>query len=171
MKTSGALCSCLLPESLQVTTVKQLPEYHECSGLWSFTRMFLPSWISFELAVWSNTYVVKTWIQRSMLLLALPFGVCFLQRKNVPPSLCHSTLGQSLQKSSTMKRSGRWHYRPELPMLLLLKNLTSERAGSQSLLLLTNLIPCALWSCLHCKSKNCLASFVLNVWKVECCFV
>ncbi|XP_010557587.1 PREDICTED: deSI-like protein At4g17486 [Tarenaya hassleriana] len=25
----GALCSCLLPESLQVTTVKQLPEYHE----------------------------------------------------------------------------------------------------------------------------------------------
>ncbi|XP_061345249.1 deSI-like protein At4g17486 [Gastrolobium bilobum] len=27
----GALCSCLLPESLQVTGVKQLPEYHECS--------------------------------------------------------------------------------------------------------------------------------------------
>ncbi|GAV72849.1 DUF862 domain-containing protein [Cephalotus follicularis] len=27
----GALCSCLLPESLQVTTVKQLPEYHECT--------------------------------------------------------------------------------------------------------------------------------------------
>ncbi|XP_062090618.1 deSI-like protein At4g17486 [Humulus lupulus] len=27
----GALCSCLLPESLQVTTVKQLPEYHEVS--------------------------------------------------------------------------------------------------------------------------------------------
>lgn len=27
----GALCSCLLPESLQVTNVKQLPEYHECS--------------------------------------------------------------------------------------------------------------------------------------------
>ncbi|KAF9662460.1 hypothetical protein SADUNF_Sadunf18G0055500 [Salix dunnii] len=26
----GALCSCLLPESLQVTSVKQLPEYHEC---------------------------------------------------------------------------------------------------------------------------------------------
>ncbi|XP_076891627.1 deSI-like protein At4g17486 [Bidens hawaiensis] len=26
----GALCSCLLPESLQVTTVKQLPEYHNC---------------------------------------------------------------------------------------------------------------------------------------------
>lgn len=26
----GALCSCLLPESLQVTAVKQLPEYHEC---------------------------------------------------------------------------------------------------------------------------------------------
>ncbi|KAL9376656.1 hypothetical protein Peur_030776 [Populus x canadensis] len=26
----GVLCSCLLPESLQVTTVKQLPEYHEC---------------------------------------------------------------------------------------------------------------------------------------------
>ncbi|XP_011008877.1 PREDICTED: deSI-like protein At4g17486 [Populus euphratica] len=25
----GALCSCLLPESLQVTTVKQLPEYNE----------------------------------------------------------------------------------------------------------------------------------------------
>ncbi|XP_039071517.1 deSI-like protein At4g17486 [Hibiscus syriacus] len=25
----GYLCSCLLPESLQVTTVKQLPEYHE----------------------------------------------------------------------------------------------------------------------------------------------
>ncbi|KAJ6856910.1 hypothetical protein NC651_038562 [Populus alba x Populus x berolinensis] len=25
----GALCSCLLPESLQVTSVKQLPEYHE----------------------------------------------------------------------------------------------------------------------------------------------
>ncbi|KAH1067732.1 hypothetical protein J1N35_032719 [Gossypium stocksii] len=25
----GSLCSCLLPESLQVTTVKQLPEYHE----------------------------------------------------------------------------------------------------------------------------------------------
>jgi len=29
---SGALCSCLLPESLQVTAVKQLPEYHECIG-------------------------------------------------------------------------------------------------------------------------------------------
>ncbi|KAJ7956646.1 DeSI-like protein [Quillaja saponaria] len=27
----GALCSCLLPESLQVTTVKHLPEYHEYS--------------------------------------------------------------------------------------------------------------------------------------------
>ncbi|KAJ8444603.1 hypothetical protein Cgig2_023666 [Carnegiea gigantea] len=27
---TGALCSCLLPESLQVTAVKQLPEYHEC---------------------------------------------------------------------------------------------------------------------------------------------
>lgn len=27
----GALCSCLLPESLQVTTVKQLPEYHDYS--------------------------------------------------------------------------------------------------------------------------------------------
>ncbi|KAG6770000.1 hypothetical protein POTOM_025667 [Populus tomentosa] len=26
----ATLCSCLLPESLQVTTVKQLPEYHEC---------------------------------------------------------------------------------------------------------------------------------------------
>ncbi|GAB4828314.1 hypothetical protein Ancab_035310 [Ancistrocladus abbreviatus] len=25
----GALCSCLLPESLQVTTVKHMPEYHE----------------------------------------------------------------------------------------------------------------------------------------------
>ncbi|CAN1120278.1 DeSI-like protein At4g17486 [Linum perenne] len=25
----GALCSCLLPESLQVTTVKQLPEHHD----------------------------------------------------------------------------------------------------------------------------------------------
>nr|XP_043628462.1 deSI-like protein At4g17486 isoform X1 [Erigeron canadensis] len=28
----GAVCSCLLPESLQVTTVKQLPEYHNCDG-------------------------------------------------------------------------------------------------------------------------------------------
>ncbi|XP_022729452.1 deSI-like protein At4g17486 isoform X2 [Durio zibethinus] len=28
----GSLCSCLLPESLQVTTVKQLPEYHEIDG-------------------------------------------------------------------------------------------------------------------------------------------
>ncbi|XP_018845929.1 deSI-like protein At4g17486 [Juglans regia] len=28
---AGALCSCLLPESLQVSTVKQLPEYHDCS--------------------------------------------------------------------------------------------------------------------------------------------
>lgn len=27
---AGNVCSCLLPESLQVTTVKQLPEYHEC---------------------------------------------------------------------------------------------------------------------------------------------
>ncbi|KAE9602268.1 hypothetical protein Lal_00049756 [Lupinus albus] len=27
----GALCSCLLPESLQVTRVKRLREYHECS--------------------------------------------------------------------------------------------------------------------------------------------
>ncbi|XP_010278878.1 PREDICTED: deSI-like protein At4g17486 isoform X2 [Nelumbo nucifera] len=27
----GAMCSCLLPESLQVSTVKQLPEYHVCS--------------------------------------------------------------------------------------------------------------------------------------------
>ncbi|KAJ8527925.1 hypothetical protein K7X08_015376 [Anisodus acutangulus] len=27
----GAFCSCLLPESLQVTTVKQLPEYHHCT--------------------------------------------------------------------------------------------------------------------------------------------
>ncbi|KAK9071931.1 hypothetical protein SSX86_008362 [Deinandra increscens subsp. villosa] len=26
----GALCNCLLPESLQVTTIKQLPEYHNC---------------------------------------------------------------------------------------------------------------------------------------------
>ncbi|KAF5935039.1 hypothetical protein HYC85_026168 [Camellia sinensis] len=27
----GSVCSCLLPESLQVTTVKQLPEYHACA--------------------------------------------------------------------------------------------------------------------------------------------
>ncbi|KAE9608374.1 putative PPPDE putative peptidase domain-containing protein [Lupinus albus] len=27
----GSLCSCLLPDTLQVTTVKQLPEYHQCS--------------------------------------------------------------------------------------------------------------------------------------------
>ncbi|KAI3836594.1 hypothetical protein MKW98_024413 [Papaver atlanticum] len=27
----GVMCSCLLPESLQVTTVKQSPEYHNCS--------------------------------------------------------------------------------------------------------------------------------------------
>ncbi|KAL7239781.1 hypothetical protein ACSBR2_005619 [Camellia fascicularis] len=27
----GSVCSCLLPESLQVTTVKQLPEYHACT--------------------------------------------------------------------------------------------------------------------------------------------
>ncbi|KAK7328393.1 hypothetical protein VNO77_22498 [Canavalia gladiata] len=27
----GSLCSCLLPECVQVTTVKQLPEYHDCS--------------------------------------------------------------------------------------------------------------------------------------------
>ncbi|KAI5665223.1 hypothetical protein M9H77_24546 [Catharanthus roseus] len=35
----GAFCSCLLPESLQVTTVKQLPEYHPCNddGNSSFT--------------------------------------------------------------------------------------------------------------------------------------
>lgn len=36
----GALCSCLLPESLQVTTVKQLPEYHpynEEDGTGSFS--------------------------------------------------------------------------------------------------------------------------------------
>ncbi|KAL8149700.1 deSI-like protein At4g17486 [Apium graveolens] len=27
----GSICSCLLPESLQVTTVKHLPEYHPCA--------------------------------------------------------------------------------------------------------------------------------------------
>ncbi|KAF3788717.1 DeSI-like protein [Nymphaea thermarum] len=27
----GALCNCLLPESLQVTTVRHVPEYHGCS--------------------------------------------------------------------------------------------------------------------------------------------
>ncbi|XP_044471299.1 deSI-like protein At4g17486 isoform X1 [Mangifera indica] len=27
----GALCSCLLPESLQATSAKQQPEYHECT--------------------------------------------------------------------------------------------------------------------------------------------
>ncbi|KAK9098844.1 hypothetical protein Syun_025889 [Stephania yunnanensis] len=27
----GLMCSCLLPESLQVSAVKQLPEYHACS--------------------------------------------------------------------------------------------------------------------------------------------
>ncbi|XP_021764541.1 deSI-like protein At4g17486 isoform X1 [Chenopodium quinoa] len=27
---TGAVCSCLLPESLQTTTIKQLPEYHDC---------------------------------------------------------------------------------------------------------------------------------------------
>ncbi|KAF8042768.1 hypothetical protein BT93_A1180 [Corymbia citriodora subsp. variegata] len=27
----GSLCSCILPESLQVTTVKQMPEYHDFS--------------------------------------------------------------------------------------------------------------------------------------------
>lgn len=34
VKIAAALCSCLLPESLQVTSVKQLPEYHECSGVY-----------------------------------------------------------------------------------------------------------------------------------------
>ncbi|KAL2639809.1 hypothetical protein AAZV13_06G191800 [Glycine max] len=29
----GSFCSCLLPECVEVTTVKQLPEYHECSVL------------------------------------------------------------------------------------------------------------------------------------------
>lgn len=32
VKILGSLCSCLLPEVVEVTTVKQLPEYHECSG-------------------------------------------------------------------------------------------------------------------------------------------
>ncbi|KAL5836085.1 hypothetical protein ACOSQ4_015582 [Xanthoceras sorbifolium] len=27
----GAVCGCLLPESLQATTVKQMPEYHDCT--------------------------------------------------------------------------------------------------------------------------------------------
>ncbi|CAJ1975451.1 unnamed protein product [Sphenostylis stenocarpa] len=27
----GSLCSCLLPDCVEVTTVKQLPEYHDCS--------------------------------------------------------------------------------------------------------------------------------------------
>eukprot|EP00258_Populus_trichocarpa_P029570 XP_024445589.1 deSI-like protein At4g17486 isoform X1 [Populus trichocarpa] len=35
----GVLCSCLLPESLQVTTVKQLPEYHECLVLVAFLTL------------------------------------------------------------------------------------------------------------------------------------
>lgn len=33
VKISGSLCSCLLPDSIQATTVKQLPEYHGCSGV------------------------------------------------------------------------------------------------------------------------------------------
>lgn len=33
----GTVCSCLLPESLQVTSVKQLPEYHGCSEDESFS--------------------------------------------------------------------------------------------------------------------------------------
>ncbi|KAL9224468.1 hypothetical protein vseg_000497 [Gypsophila vaccaria] len=28
---AGSVCSCLLPENLQVTTVEQLPEFHECT--------------------------------------------------------------------------------------------------------------------------------------------
>ncbi|KAG9146352.1 hypothetical protein Leryth_027522 [Lithospermum erythrorhizon] len=28
----GSFCSCLLPESLQVTTVKQIPEFQPCAG-------------------------------------------------------------------------------------------------------------------------------------------
>jgi hypothetical protein len=43
VKISGALCSCLLPESLQVTSVKQLPEYHECSGVYISCFMFFRS--------------------------------------------------------------------------------------------------------------------------------
>nr|GMD93332.1 deSI-like protein At4g17486 isoform X1 [Ipomoea batatas] len=42
----GALCNCLLPESLQVTTVKQVPEYHLYTGYLSSPysiRKFLPA--------------------------------------------------------------------------------------------------------------------------------
>uniref|UniRef100_A0A5B6ZYE5 PPPDE domain-containing protein n=1 Tax=Davidia involucrata TaxID=16924 RepID=A0A5B6ZYE5_DAVIN len=39
----GTLCSCLLPESLQVSTVKQLPEYHACTEEEDGTEPFSPT--------------------------------------------------------------------------------------------------------------------------------
>ncbi|KAI7725304.1 hypothetical protein M8C21_017945 [Ambrosia artemisiifolia] len=34
----GSVCSCLLPENLQVTAVKQPPEYHNC-GKYTFSSL------------------------------------------------------------------------------------------------------------------------------------
>lgn len=45
---SGAVCSCLLPENLQVTTVKQSPEYYECIGI-SLCSLLKVEIIKFDL--------------------------------------------------------------------------------------------------------------------------
>lgn len=55
-KISGALCGCLLPETLQVSTVKQLPEYHDCSGEQSLFEYFI-SMILFDSA--STPYIIQ----------------------------------------------------------------------------------------------------------------
>lgn len=48
---SGSLCSCLLPDSIQVTTVKQLPEYH--SGVYTLILFFR---IMFEIEIAYQTF-------------------------------------------------------------------------------------------------------------------
>nr|KJB54085.1 hypothetical protein B456_009G020000 [Gossypium raimondii] len=55
----GSLCSCLLPESLQVTTVKQLPEYHEMGMLLIFSADF--KYLNLPFTLYNLLVLIKFW--------------------------------------------------------------------------------------------------------------
>ncbi|KAL2929459.1 hypothetical protein RDABS01_034870 [Bienertia sinuspersici] len=63
---AGSVCSCLLPESLQVTTVKQLPEYHDCKMM---------EWNHPQLTVLASTLKAKILIKKRL--------CCYHQNRDV----------------------------------------------------------------------------------------
>lgn len=120
---SGALCGCLLPECLQVTTVKQLPEYHEGMGEYCISRLSSLLYIYFIL---TSVCQKRGFLSYCFVTFLFYFLDNYIQKKMAvnlwqPPPLV------SRQKSMIqIKRSTCCHQMLVVGKWLLLKRPTSE---------------------------------------------